>query len=81
MKFMETLLNTDFFLIIKNYSSDKNSENIFLAYKKFVKTLIALLQNTEDSKYIYFLIKFTRMELLEMQEVENSSNTGKKMRL
>lgn len=78
---METLLNTDFFLIIKNYGSDKNSENIFLAYRKFVKTLTALLQNTEDSKYVFFLINFTRMELLEMQEVENRSNTGKKMRL
>jgi hypothetical protein len=78
---METLLNTDFFIIIKKYSYEGNSENILLAYNKFVRTLTALFQNAKDSKYLYFLFSFTKIELLAIQEVDNNENPEKKVRL
>lgn len=60
---METLLNTEFFLQIKN----NNNNNIQNSYSNFMKSLFTFCKSPGDTIHAYFVLNYTRIELVSIQ--------------
>lgn len=73
---METLLNTDFFLQIKN----EGNINIQNAYTDFIRKLFSFCKSAEDITFIYFVLHYTRVEFVFLQNRITECKLEKKMR-
>ncbi|MDR3046248.1 MAG: hypothetical protein LBU51_01365 [Bacteroidales bacterium] len=71
---METLLNTDFFSHIKN---DDNTD-IQNVYGNFIEVLFSFCKSAGDTISAYFVLNYTRIEFVSIQNSVTEYNSGKK---
>lgn len=71
---METLLNTDFFLHIKK----NNNTDIQNVYSNFIKDLFSFCKSAGDTRSAYFVLNYTRIEFVFIQNRITEYKSGKK---
>lgn len=71
---MKTLLNTDFFLRIKN-DDNTNIQNI---YGNFIEVLFSFCKSAEDTISAYFVLNYTRIEFVSIKNSVTEYNSEKK---
>lgn len=71
---METLLNTDFFLQIKN----EENINIQKAYTDFIRKLLSFCKAPGDTASVHFALHYTRIEFVFLENRITEYKSGKK---
>lgn len=71
---METLLNTDFFTHIKT----ENNSNIQNSYTDFIEKLISFCKSERCTVSAYFVLNYTRIEFIAIQDKVTEYKSGKK---
>lgn len=75
---MENLTRTPFFCMLSQQNGTCTTEELSSTYKEFVYQLVQICANNLYEIPPYFVLNYTRVELIGLQEIYKANGTGKK---